>query len=72
MALLKSSKKHAKRTLTMSVMQSVIDEVDQYCKFAEIATREYFFTQAAELVFKKDKEWQKMNAAKNRMQEQGE
>ena len=57
MPLLKSTKFTEPATLKISFDKDLIANINQYCEWADIKNINEFFTQAAQLVFNKDKEW---------------
>jgi len=56
MAILQPST-NKKTKVKLMIDESLANQIDQYCKWAKFEEIEDFFTQAANYVFKKDKEW---------------
>ncbi|CAM4390255.1 MAG: hypothetical protein LEGION0398_MBIBDBAK_00156 [Legionellaceae bacterium] len=61
MSLLKPSEKDAKEQIRIYVKTSLIKKMEKYAKWANLNNIDDFIDKAAELVFKKDKEWKKFD-----------
>ena len=57
MPLLKSNNKTVKKYLRISLLESVFEEIKNYCQWANIRKIDDFFELAALFIFKKDKDW---------------
>lgn len=64
MALLKSSEKTRKKQLRINIQESIADEAKTYCDWANISQLDDFFEQAAQYIFKKDKEWKQYKSCR--------
>ena len=59
MPLLKSTRNPKKTILSVVIKPNLADEIDAYCKWADISTKALFATQAFSYVLENDKEWRK-------------
>lgn len=56
-SLLKPTKKAAKKYVRISLQESVLEEMRNYCQWANIQKLDDFVELAAQFIFKKDKDW---------------
>ena len=59
MPLLKPAAKNDKEQLRVTLDKDMIQKIEQYCQWAGLKKIDDFVEQAADFVFKKDKEWLK-------------
>lgn len=64
MPLLKPSAKKSKKPIRINMAEEIFDDINKYCKWANIQKLDDFFEQAVKLVFNKDREWRKHNGNK--------
>lgn len=59
MPLIKAEKPAEKTKISATIRTDIAEEITQYCEFAELGMdgTAIFLEQAAEIVFKKDKDW---------------
>lgn len=57
MPLIKKINEIQLNTLKIKIPNQLEEEIQKYCGFADVDT-DQFFTQCAEIILKKDKEWQ--------------
>lgn len=44
--------------VTIRLTENIVEEVKEYCRWAGIKDRGFFYTEAVKMVFAKDKDWQ--------------
>jgi len=59
MALIEKPKGSNKVPISLRIPERIKEEVKAYCKWADINDYGYFYSRAVEMVFEKDKDWQK-------------
>jgi len=59
MALIEKPKGSNKVPISLRIPERIKEEVKAYCKWADINDYGYFYSRAVEIVFEKDKDWQK-------------
>ena len=64
MALLKPINKTTKKYVRISLQGSILEEVRNYCQWANIQKLDDFFELAAQYIFKKDRDWKNHNIDK--------
>lgn len=64
MALLSSKKKPVEKGIELTLDSNLLDEINQYIKFAKLESMDEFFSEAAKFVLSKDSDWKK--AKKNK------
>ncbi|CAN5362816.1 hypothetical protein BH10PSE19_BH10PSE19_10020 [soil metagenome] len=47
----------AKQQMKVRLNQSLIKEIEDYCKWAELPSQDYFIEQVALMALEKDKKW---------------
>lgn len=47
----------AKQQMRVRLNGSLIKEIEDYCKWAELPSHDYFIEQVAQMALEKDKEW---------------
>ena len=57
MALLQPTKQIQKQQLRIYTDKALIEEINQYCQWANLKKVDDFFEQAAEYILRKDKDW---------------
>jgi len=62
MALLTPSDQTTKTQLRIQIDRQRLEKMNAYCQWAGIQKIDEFIEQAAELVFKKDRDWRKQKA----------
>ena len=65
MPILKPIQKTEMKSISAKIPQHLKEEINDYCKFANIAGIQDFIIQASEYVLMKDKEWSKYRKYKN-------
>lgn len=64
MPLLKPIEKNENVSFRITVSKKIADEMKSYCEWADIKKSDHFIEQAIQLVFDKDKDWQKVDGIK--------
>lgn len=64
MPLLSPKKKSIEKNIKINIDSNLLDEIQLYCDFAQLASVDEFFTEAAKFVLSKDKDWVKKNQSK--------
>ncbi|CAN5425740.1 hypothetical protein BH10PSE19_BH10PSE19_04660 [soil metagenome] len=54
----------AKQQVRMRLSESLIKEIEDYCKWAELPSQDYFIEQVALMALDKDKEWNNHRSSK--------
>jgi hypothetical protein len=57
MPIIKAKQKQDKEQMRISIDTQVLDQIKQYCEWANIIKPDEFFEQAAAYVLSKDKDW---------------
>jgi hypothetical protein len=60
MALISKEPKEQKSDVRIKIPASIKENVEAYCRWAEIQDLSHFFTEAAKMIFARDKDWQKV------------
>ena len=57
MAILEATKRQQKQSVKVSLDENLLERINRYCQWSGIDELDSFIAQAAEFVFKKDKDW---------------
>ena len=57
MALIAAKKIKDKEKIKLEIDKDIYSEIQKYCSWAGINEIDYFFEEAAQLIFSKDKDW---------------
>ncbi len=57
MAIIKVKEKPEKGQVRISIENSILEKINQYCEWAGVKKTDDFFEQAAEYILSKDKDW---------------
>lgn len=59
MSILKATSKAKRKQIMLYIDENLLDEINEYCKWAGINKIHDFIEQATKFVFSKDAEWKK-------------
>lgn len=54
-----TNKKSEKTSIKISIDSEILEEIEKYCAFAQLDSKDYFLSSAAKYVLERDKDWKK-------------